>query len=201
MTSPAKKISYSRCRGYRPTPHERVTILSYALHAWWEPAWGYICVSSFWVKPEVKAPSIEYECVTPHFLLSIIGRGWASKSAIALNISQLCLSPVVNLFLDGNPVPIQKCSSLKTQRMSCHITLKGHGANWLDRCLDQRSGKISLKDRHHLLLSWAPFLSWSIMRPCYICMSLFQVEPLKMPSHPLIQSSFPLSCTLGHVWQ
>ena len=75
MTSPPKKISYSGCRGYRPTPHERVTILSYALRAWWEPAWGYICVSSFWVKPEVKAPSIEYECVTPHFLLSIIGRG------------------------------------------------------------------------------------------------------------------------------
>ena len=104
MTSPPKKISYSGCRGYRPTPLERVTILSYALHACWEPAWGYICVSSFWVKPEVKAPSIEYECVTPHFLLSIIGRGWASKSAIALNISQLCLSPVVNLFLDWNPV-------------------------------------------------------------------------------------------------
>ena len=75
MTSPTKKISYSRCRGYRPTPHERVTILSYAPHAWWEPALGYICVSSFWVKPEVKVPSIEYECVTPHYLPSIIGRG------------------------------------------------------------------------------------------------------------------------------
>ena len=91
-------------------------------------------------------------------LLSIIGRGWASKSAIALNISQLCLSPVVNLFLDWNPVHFQKGSFLKTQR-SCHITLKGHCTNWLKRCLDQRSGKISLKDQHHLRLSFACALS------------------------------------------
>ena len=67
-----------------------------------------------------------------------------------------CLLCLVS-WLKSSPLSL-KCSFLKTQR-SCHITLKGHGANWLDRCLDQRSGKISLKDQHHLRLSFACALS------------------------------------------
>ena len=44
-------IYFTRCKGRRPRPHERVTILSYTLCACVTPQLCYICVSSFQLKP------------------------------------------------------------------------------------------------------------------------------------------------------
>ena len=89
-------------------------------------------------------------------------------------------------WLKSSPLSLKR-SFLKTQR-SYHITLRGHDDNWLDRCLDQRSGKIILKDRHHLLLSWAIFLSWSIMRPLlhlHVTIPSWAAENALSPTDPV----------------